>query len=342
MVIRSIAVLAAILAVSPLLPAAPAQEPPAAEQFRVLVFTRTTGFRHPSIPDGIAAIRRLGREHGFGVHATEEPRAFTDENLRRYAAVVFLSTTGTVLEGPQKSAFERYIRAGGGYVGIHSAADTEYDWPFYGRLIGAYFQSHPAPQSATLVREDVRHPATAHLEPRSEVFDEFYSFRRNPRQDAHVLLSIDESTYSPGAGAMGDHPMSWCHDIGRGRAFYTALGHEPALYSQRWYRRHLLGGIRAAVRRVAADCSPPGALRLTRRCLRDGRLRVRVSGDTRQVRRVSFKLGRRLVFRDGQAPFAGTIGRRTLERTGARRLRAVAERRDARPVVLSRTLPACA
>ena len=341
---RLIAVLAALLVLSSALRAATAQEAPSSERYRVLVFSRTTGFRHPSIADGIAAIRRLGREHGFGVDATEEPSAFTDARLRRYRAVVFLSTTGDVLDDRRQAAFERYIRAGGGFAGVHSAADTEYDWPFYERLVGAYFKSHPPSQPGMIVREDAHHPATAHLGARFELFDEFYSFRRNPRQDTHVLLSIDESTYSPGDGAMGDHPMSWCRDVGRGRSFYTALGHEPELYAQAWFRRHLLGGIRTAARATSAGCAVPGApLVLRRRCLSGGRLRVRVTGDVRRVRSVSFALGRRTVARDTRPPFERTIGRRALRQTGARSVRAVAEPagRDARPVVLRRALPRC-
>jgi type 1 glutamine amidotransferase len=371
------AVILALVALAAIPPSpAPAQTATEEERFRVLVFSRTTGFRHGSIPVGIAAIQRLGRENGFGVDATEDPAQFTSENLRRYAAVIFLSTTGTVLGPPEKAAFERYISGGGGYVGIHSAADTEYDWPFYARVIGAYFKNHPLQQTGAFIREDARHPATAHLAQRFTTFDEFYSFRTNPRNVTHVLLRIDESSYapdpntsnlpggSPGSGAMGDHPMSWCHRVDRGRSFYTALGHEPYLYSQDWYVRHLLGGIRTAAGDLGADCSTPadvqggaddtpaGAgpgeppqqlLRLTRTCVRGGRLRMRLTGDGGNVRRVQFKLGKRLVRSDGSAPFAGTLSSRTLRRTRARSLRALAQLEDGsvRRVVVTRTLPRC-
>ncbi|MGH7678303.1 MAG: ThuA domain-containing protein [Gemmatimonadaceae bacterium] len=112
-----------------------------ATALRVLVFSKTAGYRHASIEPGIAAITRLGGENGFGVDATEDAGAFTDKNLARYQAVVFLSTTGDVLDASQQKSLERYIRAGGGWVGIHAATDTEYEWPWYGRL--AYFSSHP-------------------------------------------------------------------------------------------------------------------------------------------------------------------------------------------------------
>lgn len=234
----------------------------------VLVFSRTTGFRHPSIPAGVAAIRELGAENGFGVVATEEPDAFTLENLRRFEAIVFLNTTGTVLAEPQKRAMMKYVRRGGGYVGIHSAADTEYDWPFYGKLVGAWFLSHPLEQFGEIIRERRKHPTTRHLPERFELFEEFYSFKTNPRPKVRVLLSIDESSYdqdpntthlpggTPTSGVMGDHPMSWCHDAFPGRAFYTALGHEPYLYELDWYKKHLLGGIRTATRDAKTRCRP--------------------------------------------------------------------------------------
>ena len=368
---RLVAALVTLFAVLAAVPtSASGQTPTTEEQFRVLVFSKTGGFRHSSIEVGIAAIQRLGRENGFGVDATEEPGAFTAENLRRYGAVIFLNTTGTVLETPQKTAFEQYIRGGGGYVGIHSAADTEYEWPFYARVIGAYFKNHPLQQNGDFIREDANHPATKHLQARFTVFDEFYSFKTNPRNATHVLLRIDETSYSPDpntsnlpggtpeSGAMGDHPMSWCHSIDRGRSFYTALGHEAYLYSQDWYLTHILGGILTAADRVAADCSTPGAggsnqpasspgaeeqspLRLTRRCARKGRLLARVTGDTDDVRRINFKLDRRLARSDSTAPFARTIGRHRLSRTRARRLRAVVYAGAGRPTVLSRTLPRC-
>ncbi|MDA0975246.1 MAG: ThuA domain-containing protein, partial [Planctomycetota bacterium] len=129
---------------------------------RILVFTRTMGFRHASIPDGIEAVRRIGKGR-FEVDATEDPQAFTRENLDRYAAIVFLSTTGEVLDAPRQEAFESYIRDGGGFAGIHAAADTAYEWPFYGALVGAYFKGHPAIQPAAIDVEDRAHPSTRML-----------------------------------------------------------------------------------------------------------------------------------------------------------------------------------
>jgi type 1 glutamine amidotransferase len=216
------------------LPAAPAGS-------RVLVFSRTKGFRHGSIPDGIAAVQALGAAHGFAVEATEDATAFTDQSLSRFAAVVFMSTTGDVLDSAQQEAFQRYIRAGHGYVGVHSATDTEYDWPWYGQLVGAYFKRHPAVQEAKIDVRDRTHLATKCLPPTWTRRDEWYDFRAAPA-GVTVLLSIDESSYS--GGTMGaDHPMSWAHAFDGGRAFYTELGHTPESYKDQLYLDHLAGGI---------------------------------------------------------------------------------------------------
>ncbi|MEU8236323.1 ThuA domain-containing protein [Actinoplanes sp. NPDC048967] len=225
------------------------------EPYSVLVFSKTAAFRHDAIPAGIAAIKQLGADNGFTVDATEDSAAFTDANLAKYRAVVWLSTTGDVLDPGQQAAFERYIQAGGGYVGIHAASDTEYSWPWYGELVGAYFASHPANQQATVKVEDHAHPSTAGLPERWSRFDEWYNFRSNPRGDVHVLASLDETSYTPGAGAMGaDHPTAWCRDYDGGRAWYTGGGHTIESYSDPAFLSHLLGGIRTAAGQLDADC----------------------------------------------------------------------------------------
>ncbi len=222
--------------------------------FDVLVFSRTTGFRHDSIDEGIAAIQALGAANDFTVTATEDPTAMNDGNLAQFEVLVFLSTTGDILNTTQQGAVERYINDGGGWVGIHSAADTEYSWPFYGGLVGAYFQSHPAIQTATIKVADQVHPASEHLPDRWVRTDEWYNFQANPRRNVHVLMTLDETTYSPGTGAMGfDHPISWVQEYQGGRSFYTALGHTAASYSEPLYRQHLLGGIEWAAGEVAGD-----------------------------------------------------------------------------------------
>ncbi|MEB3964828.1 ThuA domain-containing protein [Streptomyces kunmingensis] len=223
--------------------------------YKILVFSKTAGFRHSSIDDGIAALRDLGTANNFTVDATEDAAAFTTGNLSQYRTLVFLSTTGDVLNGTQQTAMEQYIKGGGGYVGIHAAADTEYDWPFYGGLAGALFQSHPAIQQATVDVEDRAHDATAHLGPVWQRTDEWYNYRANPRSTAHVLASLDESTYS-GGSMSGDHPIAWCKDYQGGRAFYTGLGHTDESYADPALRRHLLGAVRWAAGMTEADCRP--------------------------------------------------------------------------------------
>jgi type 1 glutamine amidotransferase len=219
---------------------------PATPTYAILVFTRTAGFRHDSIPDGVAAIEALGAEHGFAVDHTEDPTVFSDAGLAPYRAVVFLSTTGHVLEADQQRAFERYIGNGGGYVGIHSATDTEYDWAWYGGLVGAYFSSHPEIQTARVHIEDASDPATAMLPDPWVRTDEWYSFRANPRANGvHVLLTLDESSYN--GGTMGaDHPIAWYHAYAGGRAWYTAGGHTSESFSEPLFVAHLLGGIQYA------------------------------------------------------------------------------------------------
>ncbi len=212
---------------------------------RVLVFSRTLGFRHDSIPDGVAAVEALGRARGFAVDATEDAAAFSPGNLSRYRAVVLLNTTGSVLEGGQRDALQGFVRAGGGFVGVHSAADTLYDWPWYGSLVGAYFARHPAIQTARVHVEDPGHPSTRGLPDPWTWTDEWYDFRASPRPAVHVLLTVDEASYRDGAMG-GDHPIAWCHPFDGGRAWYTALGHVREAYADPAFRVHLLGGIEYA------------------------------------------------------------------------------------------------
>ncbi|MEO8764399.1 MAG: ThuA domain-containing protein [Ginsengibacter sp.] len=213
---------------------------------RVLLFTKTTAFRHSSIPNGIAAIIKLGQENGFQVDTTENAELFVEDSLKNYAAVIFLNTTGDVLNFKQEVAFERYIQAGGGFVGIHSATDTEYDWGWYGRLVGGYFNGHPRPQQARFIIKDKDFLATKFFTDTVwQRTDELYNFKKlNP--DVHVLITIDEKSYEGGTnGAF--HPMSWYHDYDGGRAFYTELGHTEESYTEASYLKHLLGGIQYAI-----------------------------------------------------------------------------------------------
>jgi cytochrome c len=216
-----------------------AQTPPTvAPTFTALVFSKTEGFRHDSIPAGIAAIREQGRQRGFAVETSENSAVFTDDSLGKYGAIVFLSTTGDILNDAQQSAFERFIRRGGGFIGIHSAADTEYDWPFYGGLIGAYFAGHPDVQTGTIRVEVAIHPLMSGLPATWTRRDEWYNFRTNPRGTANVLATLDERTYS--GGTMGsDHPIAWARAYEGGRAGYTAGGHTTESFSEPLFVAHI-------------------------------------------------------------------------------------------------------
>jgi len=223
----------------------------------VLLFTRTEGFRHPSIDDAVRVLTALPSDAGIIVTHTEDAALFTDAELARFDVVLFANTTGDVLDDPEQAALERFVRAGGGFVGVHSAADTEYEWPWYGRLIGAYFTSHPIlPLEVTVTTEDNTHPATAHLPATFQFTDEWYNFDRNPRFDHVILLTVDEAGFTlpnfpPGRPSMGaDHPVAWYKEFEGGRSFYTNLGHRPETWDDPRFQTHLLEGIRWAARPV--------------------------------------------------------------------------------------------
>ncbi len=218
---------------------------PVSRQPRVLVFTRTKGFYHQSIPVGAAAIVKLGTENNFKADTTADANYFVEDSLKHYAAVVFLNTTQNVLNGDQQVAFERYIQAGGGYAGVHAAADTEYDWPWYNKLAGAYFLSHPKIQKAIVLIKDNTHPSTSFLPAKWERTDEWYNYK-NISPDIKVLATVDETSYQ--GGVNGDnHPIAWYHAFDGGRSFYTGLGHTNESYNDPLYLRHLLEGIRYAI-----------------------------------------------------------------------------------------------
>ena len=214
----------------------------------VLVFTRTEGFRHSSIGAAVTALEAQATARGWRLERTEETDAFTAERLAALDVVVFLCTTGDVLDGPEEAALEAFVRAGGGWVGVHSATDTEYDWPFYGELAGTWFERHPAVQEAEVIVETPDHPSTAHLGDPWTRRDEWYDFQTNPRQDVTVLLTVDESTYN-GGGMGEDHPIAWAHENLGGRAFYTAGGHTADSYRDEDFITHVALGIEWAAGR---------------------------------------------------------------------------------------------
>jgi len=212
---------------------------------KVLIFCKTAGFHHSSIAVGVIAIQKLGAENNFDVDSTTDGNKFTVENLKQYAAVIFLSTTHDVLNDEQQKAFIHYIESGGGFVGVHAATDCEYNWQWYGNLVGAYFDSHPAQQDAIIDVVDSTNIATKHLPKKWKRFDEWYNFKWI-EPNLHILLTIDETSYTGGKNP-AYHPMAWYHEYDGGRAFYTELGHTDASYSDPLYLQHLLGGIQYAM-----------------------------------------------------------------------------------------------
>ncbi|MFO7178599.1 MAG: ThuA domain-containing protein [Pseudomonadota bacterium] len=228
--------------------------PESEDTVRALVFTRTAGYRHASIQDARSLLARAEASSRIACTFTEDPALFTDEGLSGFDVVVFANTTGDVLDAEGEAALERFVRRGGGFVGVHAAADTEHDWEFYGELLGARFVSHPeVPVEVEVMVERADHPSTAHFEPSFRFTDEWYNFDRNPRETATILLTIDESGFTvpnvPPTPSMGpDHPVAWYKEVGSGRMFYTNLGHRPETYRNPAFQQHLLEGIRWAAR----------------------------------------------------------------------------------------------
>lgn len=223
----------------------------------VLLFTQTQGFRHPSISDAVEFFTTLPAEEKINVTHTEESEVFTDDGLAAFDVVIFANTTGDVLNDAQQSALQRFVSAGGGYAGVHSAADTEHSWPWYGQLVGAYFISHPLlPVEVEVTTEDGTHPATTHLPSTFQFVDEIYNFDRNPRYDNAILLTVDEAGFIypniPDTPSMGDdHPIAWYKEFEGGRSFYTNLGHRPETWQDPLFQQHLLAGVRWAAASIS-------------------------------------------------------------------------------------------
>lgn len=263
-----VALVAACVPANPTPPLTTGPLDPSTAQQRVLVFSRTAGFRHDSIPTGISVLRRELPAWGVAVDTTEDPAVFTDAGLAPYGAVVFLNTTGDVLDDEQQAAFERYIRGGGSFVGVHAASDTESEWPFYGEMVGARFVRHPAPFGVRIRVDDRDELATALLPRTFGLLEEIYDFDRNPREDPDttVLMTVADSyslcdaiggalvgpgcelTRVPADFAMGDdHPVAWQKQHDGGRSFYTNLGHMISTWARPEFVHHLVGGIRWAL-----------------------------------------------------------------------------------------------
>ncbi|MDR3691022.1 MAG: ThuA domain-containing protein [Fimbriimonas sp.] len=208
----------------------------------ILVFSKTAGFRHDSIPVGRAAIVEMGVARGWTVTCSEDASEIDSAKLKSFDAVVFLSTTGTILDGKQEKALIGFIHGGGGFVGVHAAADCEYKWPWYGKLVGAYFEQHPAQQDAVVKIEDTTHPSTKDLPNPWRRRDEWYDYRTNPRSSVRVLACLDPTSYT-GSKMLHDHPIVWCQEFEGGRSWYTGMGHTQESYKDPAYLKMLEEGI---------------------------------------------------------------------------------------------------
>lgn len=214
-------------------------------QPNVLIFTKTTGFRHESIPKGVETVRRLLRTEQIRSVHSEDATYFCADSLAKFQAVIFLSTTGDILNAEQKRAFQTFIRSGKGFVGIHAASDTEFNWPWYGQLVGGYFARHPEVQDAKLEVVDNAHASTQHLPNVWIHRDEWYDFK-NVQPGLHILMTLDEKSYK--GGGMGNfHPIAWYREFDGGRTFYTGLGHTNESYDVENFQKHLIGGIKYAL-----------------------------------------------------------------------------------------------
>jgi type 1 glutamine amidotransferase len=220
---------------------------PEANQAHIVVFSKTLGYRHASIELGIESIKKLGIENHFLVDATEDSKVLTS-NLKKYDAVVFLSPSGDIFNDAEQELFKNYIKNGGGFVGIHGATTAEYDWPWFGKFIGAYFDEHPKQQNATINVINHNHLATSFLDATWNTFDEWYNFK-NLSANFHVLMMLDETSYIGGKHGE-NHPIAWYHNNEGGRMFYTALGHGDISYKDPLFLKHILGGIRYAIKKT--------------------------------------------------------------------------------------------
>lgn len=222
------------------------------KQFKALMVTTTKGWHHESVHAGVLALQQLGAKNFFDVVLLENPNGFTDKYLEQFKVVIFLNTTGDILDSAQQKVMERFIKSGKGFVGIHSASDTEYEWDWYTELVGRMFHIHPAIQTARVNIIDAAFPGLQGFAGGKLWTDEWYEFGPEKVTDLNYLLSIDESSYDPkadwgpnkkGMGMGKLHPISWYHNYDGGRAFYTAMGHMPVVFSDAAFLNHLYAGI---------------------------------------------------------------------------------------------------
>jgi type 1 glutamine amidotransferase len=217
---------------------------------KLLVLTHAAGFKHDYLPIAVETLSRLGVENKFELFATEDCSTVNEKKLKDFSAILFITSGELPMSDGQKKALIDFVKAGGGFIGVHNAADTFYQFPEYGEMLGGYFKAHPWTQEVVVKVEDNTHPATRHLPERFHVKEEVYTFKDWSRNRTHVLISLDNSSVDLSKGTRDDHDyaLSWCHDYGRGRVFYTAFGHFPEVWTEEWFRKHLAGGISWAMR----------------------------------------------------------------------------------------------
>lgn len=221
---------------------------PKKDPAKLLIFYYTQKYRHKSIEPGIIALEKLAKEKGYQIEKTENVNDFTNENLKRFKALIFLNPTGSnIFSDDQKKAFQGFIRNGGGFVGIHAATDCNFEWEWYGKLVGAFFTDHPKIQEAKLNVLKRSHPSTKGFPKEWLHKDEWYNFK-DFNKDVNVLISVDENSYT--GGKMKDfHPISWYHEFDGGKAFYTALGHTAECYTDKLFLKHIAGGIEYVIKK---------------------------------------------------------------------------------------------
>ncbi|MBI2731645.1 MAG: ThuA domain-containing protein [Sphingobacteriales bacterium] len=223
----------------------------AQKQFKALLVTTTRGWHHESLHYGVVALNKMAQRNNFELVLQQDPKIITDKYLADFQVVIFLCTTGDIFDSAQQKVFERYIQSGKGYVGVHSASDTEYDWEWYNKLVGRMFHIHPAIQTASLQVLNDSFPGMKSFTNHQLWTDEWYEFGPEKVSGLNYLLAVDEKSYNPiadwgakkGRGMGTLHPISWYHDFDGGRSFYTALGHVPAVFEEESFLHHLYGGI---------------------------------------------------------------------------------------------------
>lgn len=224
----------------------------AQKQFKALIVTTTNGWHHESLHSGVIALKEMANRNFFDAVLFEDPSSFTDNNLKQFQVVIFLNTTGDIFNAEQQKVLERFIQSGKGFVGIHSASDTEYDWEWYTKLIGRMFYIHPTIQTAKLQVKDASFPGLQGFDHGKLWTDEWYQFGEEKVKDLHYILGVDESTYNPKANWSGNksgvgmgtfHPIAWYHQYDGGRSFYTSLGHMPSDFQNEAFLNHLFAGI---------------------------------------------------------------------------------------------------